>query len=161
MRISAAVAIACKPETVTTVAGRRPEEMFGHDRAATERKATFPRAHSNFGEMVTPFTGAPDEVRERLEALARSPDSLTLIPPRTGGTLAGERVHAFRRMQRPPRLALSQRGMLGGDPDAGPKTRSEVVREDLACAPAKLQRHIGPATRSPIAVTARLRDQEM
>jgi hypothetical protein len=45
--------------------------------------------------MVTPFTAAPGEVRERLEALARSPDSRTLIPPRTGGTLAGERVHAF------------------------------------------------------------------
>jgi len=49
-------------------------------------------------------------VSEHLEALARSPDSGTLIPPRTRGTLAGKRVHAFRRMQRPPRLALSQQG---------------------------------------------------
>ena len=72
-----------------------------------------------------PSPGVPDEVRERLEALARSPDSLTLIPPRTAERLA-------------------QKSCTGSRLRAG-----------------KLQRHIGPATGSPIAVTARLRDQEM
>src|SRR5207249_2684943 len=42
-----------------------------------------------------------------------------------------------------------------------PSLSSEVVGEDLAPAPAKLQRHIGPPPGSPIAVAARLRDQDM
>jgi alkanesulfonate monooxygenase SsuD/methylene tetrahydromethanopterin reductase-like flavin-dependent oxidoreductase (luciferase family) len=50
-------------------------------------------------EMVTTFmtAGTPDEVRERVEALGRSADSLTLLPPGTGGTLPVERVRAYRR----------------------------------------------------------------
>ncbi|MET0153720.1 MAG: LLM class flavin-dependent oxidoreductase [Candidatus Binatia bacterium] len=48
-------------------------------------------------EMVTTFmvAGTRDEVRERIEKLGRAADSLTLVPPGTGGTLPGERVRAY------------------------------------------------------------------
>lgn len=50
-------------------------------------------------EMVTTFmiAGTPDEVRQRVEQLAGHADSLTLLPPGSGGTLAGERVRAHRK----------------------------------------------------------------
>jgi alkanesulfonate monooxygenase SsuD/methylene tetrahydromethanopterin reductase-like flavin-dependent oxidoreductase (luciferase family) len=50
-------------------------------------------------EMVTTFmiAGAEDEVRERVEQLARHADSLTLVPPGTGGTLPAERMLEYRR----------------------------------------------------------------
>jgi alkanesulfonate monooxygenase SsuD/methylene tetrahydromethanopterin reductase-like flavin-dependent oxidoreductase (luciferase family) len=49
-------------------------------------------------EMVTTFmvAGTRDEVCERVEALGRVADSLTLVPPGTGGTLPPERVAAYR-----------------------------------------------------------------
>jgi hypothetical protein len=48
---------------------------------------------------VTTFmiAGAEDEVRERVEQLARHADSLTLVPPGTGGTLPAERMLEYRR----------------------------------------------------------------
>jgi probable F420-dependent oxidoreductase len=50
-------------------------------------------------EMVTTFmvAGTPEEVHERVARLARSADSLTLVPPATGGTLPVERVQAYQR----------------------------------------------------------------
>lgn len=49
-------------------------------------------------EMVTTFmiAGTPDEARERVAKLAVHADSMTLVPPGTGGTLPGERVRAHR-----------------------------------------------------------------
>jgi hypothetical protein len=40
--------------------------------------------------------GTRDEVCERVEAFGRVADSLTLVPPGTGGTLPAERVAAYR-----------------------------------------------------------------
>ena len=68
--------------------------------AAATAKGDFPAAIAAVpDEMVTTFmaAGTPDEVRERIEALGRSADSLTLLPPGTGGTLPVERVRAYRR----------------------------------------------------------------
>jgi alkanesulfonate monooxygenase SsuD/methylene tetrahydromethanopterin reductase-like flavin-dependent oxidoreductase (luciferase family) len=50
-------------------------------------------------EMVTTFmvAGTRDDVCKRIEALARMANSLTLVPPGTGGTLSPERVIAYRR----------------------------------------------------------------
>jgi len=50
-------------------------------------------------EMVTTFmvAGTRDDARERVEALGRSANSLTLVPPGTGGTLSPERVLGYRR----------------------------------------------------------------
>jgi alkanesulfonate monooxygenase SsuD/methylene tetrahydromethanopterin reductase-like flavin-dependent oxidoreductase (luciferase family) len=50
-------------------------------------------------QMVTTFmvAGTRDEVRERIEKLGRAADSLTLVPPGTGGTLPPERVRAYQR----------------------------------------------------------------
>jgi len=67
---------------------------------AATAKGDFPAAIAAVpDEMVTTFmtAGTPDEVRERIEALGRSADSLTLLPPGTGGTLPAERVRAYRR----------------------------------------------------------------
>jgi hypothetical protein len=49
--------------------------------------------------MVTTFlvAGTRDDACNRIEALAGVADSLTLVPPGTGGTLAPERVVAYRR----------------------------------------------------------------
>jgi probable F420-dependent oxidoreductase len=68
--------------------------------AAATAKGDFPAALAAIpDEMVAIFmaAGTPDEVRERIERLGRSADSLTLLPPGTGGTLPGERVRAYRR----------------------------------------------------------------
>jgi probable F420-dependent oxidoreductase len=67
---------------------------------AATAKGDFPAALAAIpDEMVSTFmvAGTPDEVRERIERLGRSADSLTLLPPGTGGTLPVERVRAYRR----------------------------------------------------------------
>jgi alkanesulfonate monooxygenase SsuD/methylene tetrahydromethanopterin reductase-like flavin-dependent oxidoreductase (luciferase family) len=50
-------------------------------------------------EMVTTFmvAGSREEARERIEKLGRAADSLTLVPPGTGGTLSPERIRAYQR----------------------------------------------------------------
>jgi probable F420-dependent oxidoreductase len=49
-------------------------------------------------EMVDTFVvaGTPDEARARVEELGRHADSLTLVPPGTGGSLAGDRIAKYR-----------------------------------------------------------------
>ena len=50
-------------------------------------------------EMVEEFVavGTPDEVRARVDELGRLAESITLIPPGTGGTLDSQRVAAYGR----------------------------------------------------------------
>jgi len=50
-------------------------------------------------EMVETFVvaGPRDEARARVEELGRHADSITLLPPGTGGTLGAERIAEYRR----------------------------------------------------------------